>query len=295
MTREQLSSAIRSKGSYLLVGLDTDPEKMPRHLRDQNDRRDSGAVFEFNRQIIDATREHCVGYKINTAFYEAQGSKGWEAMERTVNYIPATHFRIADAKRGDIGNTASQYARAFFERMPFDAITVAPYMGWDSVRPFLEYKDKWTIVLGLTSNPGAEDFELRRIEAGEGAEMSGRVFAAAVTMWSREEYLYERVLTTAMKWGTPDNLMFVIGATQVEAFERVRLIAPDHFYLVPGVGAQGGSLGEISRRAMNKDIGLLVNASRAIIYASDGEDFATEAGRVATGYHREMQQYLLGG
>jgi orotidine-5'-phosphate decarboxylase len=307
MTRQQLVSAIRSMGSYLCVGLDPDPEKIPRHLRDQYDRRgadrgvadrgvaDQGvadAIFEFNRQIIDATKEHCVAYKINTAFYEALGAKGWEAMERTVSYIPATHFKIADAKRGDIGNTSSRYARAFFETLAFDAVTVAPYMGWDSVRPFLEYKDKWTIVLGLTSNPGAEDFELRRIEAGEGVEMSGKAFASAVTMWSREEYLYERVLTTAMKWGTPDNLMFVIGATQVEAFERVRLLVPDHFFLVPGVGAQGGSLKEISKKAMNRDVGLLVNVSRGVIYASDGGDFAAAAGLAAAGYHREMREFL---
>lgn len=288
MTRQQLVSAIRSMGSYLCVGLDTDPDKIPRHLR-------SGAdpVFDFNRQIIDATKEHCVAYKINTAFYESGGVKGWEAMERTVNYIPSTHFRIADAKRGDIGNTSAQYARAFFEVMPFDAITVAPYMGWDSVRPFLQYKDKWTIVLGLTSNPGAEDFEMRKmVEVGEGVMEGAKALRTAVAMWAKEEYLYERVLTTAADWGTPDNLMFVIGATQAEAFERVRRLTPDHFYLVPGVGAQGGSLEEISKKAMNKDVGLLVNASRAVIYASGGEDFAEAAGRVAAGYHREMQQYL---
>jgi orotidine-5'-phosphate decarboxylase len=290
MTRQQLVSDIRQMGSYLCVGLDTDPDKIPRHLR-------SGAdpVFEFNRQIIDATRDHCVAYKINTAFYESRGVKGWESMERTVNYIPPTHFRIADAKRGDIGNTSMQYARAFFETMPFDAITVAPYMGWDSVRPYLEYKDKWTIVLGLTSNPGAADFELRKIEAGEAMEIGGKVPAAAVAMWAKEEYLYERVLTTAAQWGTPENLMFVIGATQAEAFERVRRLTPDHFYLVPGVGAQGGNLGEISRKAMNKDVGLLVNASRAVIYASAGEDFAEAATRAAAGYHQEMKQYLRQG
>ncbi len=274
-------------GSYLCVGLDTDPDKIPRHLRSGAD-----AVFEFNRQIIDATKGHCVAYKINTAFYESRGVKGWEAMERTVNYIPSTHFRIADAKRGDIGNTSMQYARAFFETMPFDAITVAPYMGWDSVRPYLEYKDKWTIVLGLTSNPGAADFELRKMEVGERVEQAGKGLAASVSMWAKEEYLYERVLTTAAQWGTLENLMFVIGATQAEVFERVRRLTPDHFYLVPGVGAQGGSLEEISKKAMNKEVGLLVNASRAVIYASGGEDFAEAAGRAAEGYHREMQQYL---
>jgi orotidine-5'-phosphate decarboxylase len=284
MTRQQLISAIRSTGSYLCVGLDTDPDKLPKHLR-------SGAdpVFEFNRRIIDATAAYCVAYKINTAFYEARGVKGWEAMERTVNYIPATHFKIADAKRGDIGNTSAQYARAFFEALAFDAVTVAPYMGWDSVRPFLEYKDKWTIVLGLTSNPGAEDFELRRMAAEEGAV--GAV-GAGHAGGAGGAYLYERVLATAAGWGTPDNLMFVIGATKADAFERVRQITPDHFYLVPGVGAQGGSLEEISKKALNKDVGLLVNASRAVIYASGGEDFAEAAGRVALEYRLEMQKYL---
>src|SRR5579871_732688 len=194
MTRQELVSSIRSKGSYLCVGLDTDLEKVPGHLRKGGD-----PVFEFNRRIIDATKEHCVAYKINTAFYEAMGVKGWEAMERTVNYIPATHFRIADAKRGDIGNTSSQYARAFFEAMPFDAVTVAPYMGWDSVRPFLQYKDKWTIVLGLTSNAGARDFELQQFGG---------------------EYLYEKVLRTVSGWGSPENLMFVVGATQADWFEQ---------------------------------------------------------------------------
>jgi orotidine-5'-phosphate decarboxylase len=266
MTRQQLVSGIRQMGSYLCVGLDTDREKLPRYLLSFAD-----PVFEFNRRIIDATKDHCVAYKINTAFYESSGAKGWETMEKTVDYIPPTHFRIADAKRGDIGNTSAQYARAFFETMAFDAITVAPYMGEDSVRPFLEYKDKWTIVLGLTSNAGAKDFELQ--PAGNGL-------------------LYEKVLTTAAGWGTPDNLMFVIGATQAEAFERVRRLMPDHFYLVPGVGAQGGSLEEISKKAMNKDIGLLVNASRAVIYASGGEDFAAAAGNVAAGYHRVMGEFL---
>jgi orotidine-5'-phosphate decarboxylase len=266
MTRSQLTAFIRSTGSYLCVGLDSDVTKIPKHLRSVKD-----PVFEFNRQIIDATKDHCVAYKINTAFYEAEGVRGWETMERTVNYIPKTHFTIADAKRGDIGNTSSQYARAFFETLGFDAVTVAPYMGEDSVRPFLEYKDKWTILLGLTSNPGAADFELQ--PAGEGL-------------------LYEKVLTTAARWGSPDNLMYVIGATRAEEFVRIRALTPDHFYLVPGVGAQGGSLEEISRKAMNSDVGLLVNASRAVIYASPGEDFAAEAAKVAANYHGEMRQFL---
>jgi orotidine-5'-phosphate decarboxylase len=266
MTRQQLSSLIRSTGSYLCVGLDTDRSKIPRHLQNSND-----PVFEFNKQIIDATKAHCVAYKLNTAFYEADGIKGWEAMQRTIEYIPKTHFTIADAKRGDIGNTSTQYARAFFETLGFDAITVAPYMGEDSVRPFLEYKDKWTILLGLTSNPGAKDFELQA--AGDGL-------------------LYEKVLTTAAKWGSPENLMYVVGATRAEEFERIRQLTPDHFYLVPGVGAQGGDLAIISQKARNKDIGLLVNASRAVIYASNGEDFALAAEKAAHDYHRVMRDYI---
>ena len=266
MTRQQLVSHIRTSGSYLCVGLDTDVAKIPRSMLSYAD-----PVFEFNRRIIDATKGHCVAYKINTAFYEAEGARGWATMEKTVNHIPGTHFKIADAKRGDIGNTSTQYARAFFETLAFDAITVAPYMGGDSVRPFLEYRDKWTIVLGLTSNPGAADFELR--STGEGL-------------------LYERVLTTAAGWGSPDNLMYVVGATQASAFTRIRELTPEHFYLVPGVGAQGGSLESISRYAMNGDVGLLVNASRAIIYASDGEDFGEAAGRIAAQYRQEMKTYL---
>jgi orotidine-5'-phosphate decarboxylase len=266
MTRQQLVLEIRRKQSYLCVGLDTDITKIPKHLLETAD-----PVFEFNRMIIDATKDHCVSYKINTAFYEALGRKGWDAMEKTVNYIPKSHFTIADAKRGDIGNTSFQYAKAFFETLNFDAITVAPYMGADSVKPFLEYKDKWTILLGLTSNSGAQDFELQ--PAGNGL-------------------LYEKVLTTAAQWGTPENLMYVVGATQADSFTAIRNLTPDHFYLVPGVGAQGGSLKEISAKAMNKDVGLLVNASRAVIFASAGEDFAERAAEVAKGYAQEMAGYL---
>jgi orotidine-5'-phosphate decarboxylase len=278
MTRQQLTERIRSTGSYLCVGLDTDIAKIPRHLLSHTD-----PVFEFNRRIIDATREHCVSYKINTAFYESSGVKGWESMESTVNYIPSTHFRIADAKRGDIGNTAAHYAKAFFETLPFDAITVAPYMGEDSVKPFLEYKDKWTILLGLTSNPGAKDFELQRMGGGSSG---GRAEVG------KEEYLYEKVLRTASGWGTPDNLMFVVGATQADWFEGIRRLTPDHFYLVPGVGSQGGSLRDVSAKAMNEEIGLLVNVSRAIIFASGGEDFAEKAGAEARNYRNEMKGYL---
>ncbi|MBK8090060.1 MAG: orotidine-5'-phosphate decarboxylase [Chitinophagaceae bacterium] len=275
MTRQQLVEQIFQKQSYLCVVLDTDLTKIPKHLQSHPD-----AIFEFNKAIIDATLPHCVSYKINTAFYEAMGLKGWEAMERTVNYIPSTHFKIADAKRGDIGNTSTQYARAFFETMNFDAITVAPYMGEDSVRPFLEYEGKWAIVLGLTSNKGANDFEMKQLQSENGEQHL------------RAEYLYEKVLRTVSKWGTPDNLMFVVGATQAEEFVNIREMIPDHFLLVPGVGAQGGSLKDISEKASNKDCGLLVNASRAVIYASGKEDFADEAKIIAEQYQFEMKGYL---
>ena len=267
MNRRQLIDQIHQKKSYLCVGLDTDLEKIPKHLLNEEN-----PAFSFNKAIIDATRDLCVAYKINTAFYEAQGLKGWQAMEKTIQYLPDDVLTIADAKRGDIGNTSTQYAKAFFESIPFDAITVAPYMGADSVQPFLEYKDKWTIVLGLTSNKGAADFELQQMG---------------------DEQLYEKVLRTTATWGSPENLMFVIGATQADAFTSIRKILPQHFFLVPGVGAQGGSLKEISQKAMNKDVGLLVNVSRAIIYASEHKDFAEEARAIATQYQREMEGYLV--
>jgi orotidine-5'-phosphate decarboxylase len=266
MTRQQLVEQIYKKRSYLCVGLDTDITKIPKHLLSEPD-----PVFSFNKAIIDATKDLCVSYKINTAFYEALGVKGWEAMEKTVQYIGSEHFKIADAKRGDIGNTSDQYAKAFFETIPFDAITVAPYMGSDSVKPFLQHKGKWAIVLGLTSNKGAIDFEL---------------------LHSEGEFLYEKVLQTASLWGTTENLMFVIGATQPNAFTDIRKLTPHHFYLVPGVGAQGGSLKEVSEQAMIKDCGILVNLSRTIIYASDGEDFAEKARVIAKEYRDEMEKYL---
>ena len=266
MTRQQLVSQIFKKQSYLCVGLDTDLTKVPKHLLSEAD-----PVFSFNKAIIDATKDLCVSYKINTAFYESLGVKGWETMEKTVHYIGDEHFKIADAKRGDIGNTSSHYAKAFFETLPFDAITVAPYMGEDSVKPFLEYEGKWAIVLGLTSNKGANDFELQ--QAGDGP-------------------LYEKVLKTVSSWGTQDNLMFVVGATQADSFTNIRRLTPNHFYLVPGVGAQGGSLNEISEKAMTKDCGILVNASRAIIYASEKENFAEEARAIAEQYQFEMNKYL---
>lgn len=282
MTRQQLIDQIKAKRSYLCVGLDTDITKIPSHLSTEPD-----PVFTFNKAIIDATRDLCVAYKINTAFYEAQGLKGWAAMEKTVNYIGEGHFRIADAKRGDIGNTSDQYAKAFFEALPFDSVTVAPYMGSDSVKPFLQWQGKWAIVLGLTSNTGAADFELKRILIKEESLEEGVHITKKHT-----SYLYEQVLATVADWGSPENLMFVVGATQANEFTNIRRIIPDHFLLVPGVGAQGGSLKEISDKAMNKDCGLLVNASRAIIFASAGNDFADKAREVAQNYQQEMSAYL---
>ncbi|HVZ96549.1 MAG TPA: orotidine-5'-phosphate decarboxylase [Chitinophagaceae bacterium] len=261
-----LMDQIKEKKSYLCVGLDTSIDKLPRHLQSH-----PNAVFEFNKRIIDATKEYCVAYKINTAFYESNGIKGWEDMVQTVSCIPSTHLKIADAKRGDIGNTSAQYAKAFFETFNFDAITVAPYMGFDSIQPFLEYKNKFTIVLGLTSNKGSEDFQQQRIN---------------------DHYLYEMVLQKVSGWGNKENLMFVAGATKANELASIRKIVPDNFLLIPGVGAQGGSLEEVSKYGMNKDCGLLVNASRAIIYASGKEDFAAAAGKVAEQYQTEMKKYL---
>lgn len=266
MTRKELIGQISQKRSYLCVGLDSEIEKLPSHLL-----RHSDPQFEFNKIIIDATLEHCVAYKINTAFYESQGVKGWQTLEKTVNYIPSSHFTIADAKRGDIGNTSNQYAKAFFETLGFDSVTVAPYMGEDSVAPFLKHDGKWAIVLGLTSNPGAADFEMTE---------------------SQNSYLFEKVLSKASGWGHPGNLMFVIGATRHEMVKDIRTGYPEHFFLVPGVGAQGGSLSEISASGMNKDCGLLVNASRAIIFSSTGEDFADAARVSAKQYHNEMKTFL---
>lgn len=266
MTRQELVEQINKKQSYLCVGLDSDIEKLPKHLLGLGD-----PQFEFNRRIIDATLEHCVAYKINTAFYESMGLKGWQSLEKTINYIPSSHFTIADAKRGDIGNTSTQYAKAFFETLNFDAVTVAPYMGEDSVRPFLEYPGKWAIVLGLTSNAGSADFEM---------------------LTSGSLKVYQHVLKKTATWGNPQNLMYVIGATRHELVSEIRKSFPDHFFLVPGVGAQGGSLDEISRHGMNKDCGLLVNASRAVIFASSGEDFDAAAKSASEQYHREMKGFL---
>lgn len=267
MTRKQLVEQIRKKRSFLCVGLDTDIQKVPEHLLGHAD-----PVFEFNRQIIDATKDYCVAYKPNTAFYESRGAAGWTSLQKTFDYIPRDLFTIADAKRGDIGNTSSLYAKAFFETMNADAVTVAPYMGADSVKPFLDFPGKWTILLALTSNPGSEDFQLLGLDKGMN--------------------LFENVLQTASTWGTAENLMFVAGATKASLFTEIRKHVPDHFLLVPGVGAQGGSLEEVARYGMNTDCGLLVNASRSVLFASAGKDFAEKAAGEASRLQAEMEQLL---
>lgn len=268
MNRHQLFDQIKKKRSYLCVGLDTDLDKIPKHLLKEED-----PVYEFNKQIIDATHEYCVAYKPNIAFYEALGPKGWISLEKTLRYIPKDIFTIADAKRGDIGNTSSLYAKAFFENLSFDSITVAPYMGEDSVKPFLKFNDKFVILLAHTSNPGSSDFQL---------------LESTVTGMK----LYEEVLVKSQQWGTPDQLMFVVGATQSEKIAGIRALAPDNFFLVPGVGAQGGDLEMTSKFGMNKQGGLLVNSARAIIYASSGTDFAKDAMSEARKVQVEMESLL---
>lgn len=267
MNKQELVSQIRRKKSYLCIGLDTDIKKIPSFLLKEKD-----PVFEFNKRIIDATHAYAVAYKPNIAFYEALGAKGWESLEKTLEYIPNDIFTIADAKRGDIGNTSGLYARAFFENMNFDSITVAPYMGEDSVTPFLEFKDKWAIILALTSNAGSKDFQVLKTED--------------------QETFYIKVLKAAAHWGDDSNIMFVVGATKAEMFKTIRQYVPNHFLLVPGVGAQGGDLGAVSQYGLNKDCGLLVNSSRGIIYASSAEDFAQTAAREAEKIQLEMQGYL---
>lgn len=270
MTYEALFDQISSKKTYLCVGLDTDIRKIPSHLLKEQD-----PVFEFNRQIIDATADFCVSYKPNIAFYEAMGAKGWESLQKTLDYIPDTHFTIADAKRGDIGNTSGLYARTFFDPassgLDFDSVTVAPYMGSDSVTPFLEFENKWVILLALTSNVGSTDFQRLEID---------------------QTPLFEAVLKTSQSWAGADRMMYVVGATHPDDFQKIRTIVPDHFLLVPGVGAQGGDLEEVSRHGMNKHCGLLVNSSRAIIYASNGPDFAAKAAIEAKRVQQEMAEYL---
>jgi orotidine-5'-phosphate decarboxylase len=264
MTKQELFATIRKKQSFLCIGLDSDITKIPVHLLDSED-----PVFEFNKQIIDATHDLCVSYKPNTAFYESAGLKGWQSLERTIEYLRSNHpglFTIADAKRGDIGNTSKMYAKAFLETLGFDSITVAPYMGEDSVTPFLEFKNKWVILLALTSNKGAVDFQTPD--------------------------LYKKVLSTSQKWANAENMMYVVGATQAESLKEIRNIVPEHFLLVPGVGAQGGSLADVAKFGMNKECGLLVNSSRGIIYASAGKDFAEKARAEAKLLQNEMSALL---
>ena len=274
MNREQLIQLIKKKQSFLCVGLDSDIDKIPAHLKDAED-----PVYEFNRQIIDATLKYTVAYKPNLAFYESRGIKGMLSLHRTMEYLSSFGeqcFTIADAKRGDIGNTSTQYARAFFDPeasgFNFDAVTVAPYMGEDSVSPFLKFENKWVVLLALTSNKGANDFQLIESET--------------------DQPLFENVLETSQQWGNASNLMYVVGATRAEMLGRVREIAPEHFLLVPGVGAQGGSLSEVARYGLNADCGLLVNASRSIIFASNGQDFAKKAAEEAQRMQEEMAEIL---
>ena len=268
MNRATLVSEIFRKKSFLCVGLDTELSKIPAHLSTYDD-----SILEFNRRIIDATRDLCVAYKPNLAFYESLGPSGWQTLQKTVEYIGNEHFIIADAKRGDIGNTSRMYAGAFFQKMNFDAVTVAPYMGEDSVTPFLGFEGKWVILLALTSNKGSDDFKRDWLE-------------------DSREAMWEKVMRVAQGWGSPDNLMFVVGATHPEAFARVREIAPDSFLLVPGVGAQGGDLAVLCKYGLTKDCGLLVNASRSIIYAGSGEDFADKARLEAQRMQAEMEKLL---
>ncbi len=271
MTKQELITQIKQKQSFLCVGLDTDITKIPKHLLKEED-----PIFEFNKQIIDATKDLCVAYKPNTAFYESLGAKGWESLQKTIDYIPKDIFTIADAKRGDIGNTSKMYASAFFDNMNFDSVTVAPYMGEDSVKPFLDSdsyrnENKWVILLALTSNKGADDFQF---------------------FTDGKDKLFEKVLTKSKEWGNDKNLMYVVGATRPEMFAEIRKIVPNSFLLVPGVGAQGGELSEVCKYGMNKDCGLLVNSSRGIIYASADENFAESARNSALIIQKEMSILL---
>lgn len=272
MTKQELFDQIKKKKSFLCVGLDSDISKIPEHLLKTED-----PVFEFNKQIIDATLEYTVSYKPNVAFYESRGAEGWKSLEKTINYLNEKApevFTIADAKRGDIGNTSKMYAKAFLENMPFDSITVAPYMGVDSVSPFLEYENKWVVLLALTSNKGAFDFQIAKPTS------------------ENDKELYKQVLDKSQEWANDERMMYVVGATKAEFFTEIRKQVPNHFLLVPGVGAQGGSLSEVSKYGMNDTCGLLVNSSRGIIFASQGEDFAKVAGEKAKELQLEMEALL---
>lgn len=268
MNRKDLFTHIQKKSSFLCVGLDPDLSKIPSHLLKEKD-----PVFTFNQQIIEATHAYCVAYKPNLAFYEALGARGWESLQKTIEFIPEEIFTIADAKRGDIGNTSSLYAKAFFEQMSFDAVTVAPYMGQDSVTPFLDFEGKWVILLALTSNTGSQDFQ--ELMLGE-----------------EKKALFEKVIATSQQWAGPDQMMYVVGATQANRLAEIRQLIPDHFLLVPGVGVQGGSLHEVAKQGMNSTCGLLVNASRSIIFAGSGHDFANESRKAARKVQEEMAMYL---
>lgn len=267
MTHEALIKNIKQKQSFLCVGLDVDLEKIPVHLLDFED-----PIFEFNKRIIDATKDYAVAYKPNIAFYECHGSKGWDSLKKTVDYIPDNIFTIADAKRGDIGNTSHYYAKTFFEYLNFDSVTVAPYMGIDSVTPFLEYENKWVILLALTSNKGALDFQFS-------TDLNG-------------EKLFEKVIRKSSEWGTNEQLMYVVGATRKESIEQVRKVAGNYFFLVPGVGAQGGSLSDVAQFGWADNCGLLVNSSRGIIYAGQGENFQTDVAAAAKSVQVEMASIL---
>ncbi len=267
MTRQELIAAIKERKSFLCVGLDSDPNKLPKHLLDSED-----PIFEFNKAIIDATKHFCVAYKPNIAFYESLGPEGWISLEKTIEYIPLDKFIIADAKRGDIGNTSRLYAKTFFERYDFDAITVAPYMGEDSVTPYFGFDEKWVILLAATSNSGGLDFQYKSLTSGN--------------------LLFEEVLEKSKEWGDKGNIMYVVGATRADILQKVRAIVPENFLLVPGVGAQGGSLREVVENGMTSECGLLVNSSRGIIYADATKDFAAVAAQKAKELQQEMEQYL---
>jgi orotidine-5'-phosphate decarboxylase len=267
MTKQELIEQIRNKQSFLCVGLDTDLDKIPAHFLSLED-----PIFEFNKAIIDATAPYCVAYKPNIAFYECYGPKGWESLRKTIEYIPKDCFIIADAKRGDIGNTSTYYAKTFFEYLNCDAVTVAPYMGEDSVTPFQTFSNKWVILLALTSNKGALDFQMTKDENGD--------------------ELFKTVLRKSAQWGSDENLMYVVGATRAEGIGEVRKIVPNHFFLVPGVGAQGGSLEDVVSYGWNNDCGLLVNASRSILYASNESDFAEKATEEARSLQQQMAELL---
>ena len=287
MTLTELEQQIRTKSSFLCVGLDTDLDKVPKHLLKEDD-----PIFAFNKAIIDATHAYCVAYKPNTAFYEAYGTEGWRSLEKTIAYLNSAypdHLTIADAKRGDIGNTSTRYAKAFFEAMDFDSITVAPYMGRDSVEPFLDFEGKYAVLLALTSNAGAFDFQTSEIDTPSGiSQGAGQIQDGDTSSVQNGSTIYERVLQVSRTYKNADRLMYVVGATKAEYLRDIREIVPDSFLLIPGVGAQGGSLEEVCRYGMNKGVGLLVNSSRGIIYASNGPDFDVRAGEKA----KELQQQM---